>query len=990
MPIPPLKKRSYGYSEQPHSEEPRPNYEKPRSKTKKVLLFLWRALTKVIKILGRAVKWLFLKLFKNAKRDKKGFLKKIFLFGVIAFAVFFLFAVGTIFVLSRDLPDPDKLSDRNIAQSTKIYDRTGKHLLYEVYADEKRTLVELDQIPKNLINGVIATEDKKFYEHRGIRPLSLARAVFYGVFTSKRIGGTSTLTQQLIKNAILTNERKITRKLKEFILAIRLEQKYTKNQILKIYFNEIPYGSTNYGAQAAAQSYFGKDVSELNLQECATLAGLPQAPSTYLNNPEALLTRRNFVLKRMFQEGYITREEADAAQSEPLTLEKRYSDIFAPHFVLYVKELLVRQFGEQTVDTGGFKVITSLDWEKQQAAEKIISEEFKEGLLEAGADNASLLAMKPETGEILAMVGSRDFFDEEIDGQFNVATLGKRQPGSSFKPIIYAAAFEKGYTPETVLYDVLTNFSLSANSYTPENYDLKERGPVTMRQALQGSLNIPAVKTLYLVGLKQGIEFAERLGYSTMQERDFGLSLVLGGGEVKLMDHVRAYAVFANRGFFVEPASILKVEDSRGNTVFEFKNKNKNRVIDQTVADTLSSVLSDDASRAYMFGAGGTLTLKDRPVAAKTGTTNNYVDAWTIGYTPEIVAGVWAGNTDNRPMNKGYGGGRVAGQIWNKFMVESLKETPAANFTPPPPSTAEKPVLRGSEGGQITIKIDKMTGKIATEFTPEEFVEEKTYLQPHCILHYVDKDNPRGPVPEDPGQDPQYSVWENAIQDWVKRKKEKEPEWNPVFEDPPTEMDDVHSLDLVPELEIVSPKEGEVVFSRDIIATVKTSATRGVSRVNYQIDGKYVAVVSAPPFALNYFARDLEPGEHKITAVAEDDVGNRMIKEVNIILSAEENPPAVFWKNNSLRFLSDEFPITLFFEVRKPEMISAISFYAQKENGERFLISKTETFSPSENGSVSLLWQTEPEKGNWTIVPEVQLKTQQIFSGEKFNLQVVD
>jgi membrane peptidoglycan carboxypeptidase len=338
--------------------------------------------------------------------------------------------------------------------------------------------------------------------------------------------------------------------------------------------------------------------------------------------------------------------------------------------VLYVKEILTERFGEQVVDSGGLRVLTTLDWEKQKIAEEAVSS-TKNIFAEAGANNASLVAMDPKSGQILAMVGSRDFFDESIDGQFNVATQGLRQPGSSFKPIVYALAFDKGYTPDTLLFDVLTNFTVPGSGqkdYKPVNYDGKEHGVVTARTALQGSLNIPAVQMLYLAGPNNAIKIAERLGYTTLSEGDYGLSLVLGGGEVKLLEHTAAYGVFATGGVRHAATPILRVEDTKGEVLYEWKKGSGARVFPEETVATLSNVLSDDAARAFVFGAASTLTLPDRPVAAKTGTTNNYVDAWTWGYTPSLVAGVWAGNTDNTPLKPGFGGGRVAGTILNRFM----------------------------------------------------------------------------------------------------------------------------------------------------------------------------------------------------------------------------------------------------------------------------------------------------------------------------------
>ncbi len=903
--------------------------------------------------------------------------------GVVCFLILTIMVAWA----SKDLPNPDKLTDRQVAQSTKIYDRAGEHLLYEVFANQKRTLVNLDQIPKDLINGVVATEDTKFYEHKGVRPLSILRAIVYGILPGKRIGGTSTLTQQLVKNAILTNERSYARKIKEIILSLRLEQKYNKDQILKIYFNEIPYGSTNYGAEAAAQDYFGKHVSELNLQECATMAGLPQAPSKYLNNSDSLKKRRDFVLERMFEENYISREAADKARAEPMTLQRKFGDIIAPHFVLYVKGQLVEKYGEQTVDTGGLRVITTLDFEKQQAAEKAVKDAEKK-LDESQANNAALVALDPKTGQILAMVGSRDFSNKEIDGQFNVATQGKRQPGSSFKPVVYAAAFEKGYTPDTVLFDVSTNFAASGKEYRPQNYDMKERGPVVMRQALQGSLNIPAVQTLYLVGAKKGVEFAERMGYTTLSEGEFGLSLVLGGGEVKLLEHTNAYGVFANNGVFNEPASILRVEDKDGEILDEWKIKKENRVLDQKITATISGVLSDDAARAYVFGAGGVLTLPGRPVASKTGTTNNYRDAWTVGYTPSLVAGVWVGNTNNKEMKKGDGGSKLAAPIWKSFMIEALKNSPVEYFPAVPANDANKPILRGSTGGGVTLMIDKMTNKIATNSTPQEYIEQRTYVPAHSILYYVSKDDPRGPAPENPGDDPQYQIWENAIQDWVNMMKEKDSNWRIEFSEPPTEYDDFTSLELLPTLEILSPAPSSTLTSRQINVSIKAGASRGIKKVTYKIDNKYLGVITQFPFGFSEYVRWLESGDHVMSVTAEDDIGNKAEKIIGFTLNAPPEPPIVSWSYKNLTLQRESFPRMMILATFKLEQIKEVIIYLQKPGQTReALHTLAEPFNPI-NNQIGFDWKTSPDVGVYTLTTELKLKDGNMISGGEMVVEV--
>lgn len=993
MPIPNLKRRTYGYagdnnlrSGRTHGEDSSGHSRGPNNSWKDKLWIKVIILPFVIiGLFLRFLAWLWKKRPHLPAKVKKGIKARL---GWVILTLFvFGFLSSTILVAwaNKDLPDPDKLTDRKVAQSTKIYDRTGEHLLYEIYTDQKRTLVGLEDIPKNLVNGVIATEDAQFYKHKGVRLTSFIRAFVYGVIGKQRIGGTSTITQQLVKNAILTNERTLTRKLKEVILSLRLEQKYSKEQILKIYFNEIPYGSTNYGVEAASQSYFGKHVKDLNLQESATLAGLPQAPSTYLNNPTALKQRRDFVLRRMFEEGYITEEEKNRAQSEPLTLEKHYGDMQAPHFVLYVKDKLIEMFGEQLVDTGGLQVITTLDWDKQQVAEKIV-DNASSTLKQSDANNASLVAVDPKSGQILSMIGSRDFNNEGISGQFNVATQGRRQPGSSFKPIVYAAAFEKGYTPDTILWDVKTNFAVSGQAYEPQNYDLKERGPVSIRQALQGSLNIPAVEALYLVGPEKGVDFAERLGYTTLSEGEFGLSLVLGGGEVKLIDHVNAYAVFANNGVKNESASILKVTSADGDELYKWRQSKGEEILDPKITATISHVLSDDASRAYVFGAGGVLTLPDRPVAAKTGTTNNYVDAWTVGYTPSLVAGVWVGNTDNHPMKKGDGGSKLAAPIWHQFMVEALKNSPVENFPDLPANDAEKPILRGSTGGGITLKINRLNNRLATSFTPPDLIIERTYVPAHSILHYVSKDDPRGPVPEHPELDPQYHIWENAIQDWVKRNKAANPNWQISFEDPPTELDNTDSA-LLPSLEIISPASGSILSTRQLDIQVCVTAPRGVSRVSYKLDGRNLGAVRSYPFGLNYWARDLQNGTHILTVVAEDDLGSSVEKTVSFDLQAGEEEPAIYWHEASVTAKQSDFPRIFTLDYFKLEQISSLNIYSER-NGSRILLANINNFSNLFNNQIIFKWNDTPQSGNWTLVSEVILKNGGTRESGRLNVSV--
>lgn len=948
MPIPSLKTRSYGYltgREQPsNSKEP------------------WRKINK----------------------KKPIFSKKNIFLGLFAFVVVgFLSTTILVAWASKDLPDPDRLTDREVAQSTKIYDRTGTHLLYEIFADQKRTIVELSDIPKDLINGLIATEDKKFYEHRGIRPLSILKAQIQGIFSSQRTRGASTITQQLVKNAILTDERSYIRKIKEAILSIRIEQKYTKDQILKIYFNEIPYGSTNYGVQSAAQSYFGKNVKDLTLGESAALAGMPQSPSKFLNNPEAFTERRNLVLNEMYKDGYITKEQKEVAEAEELSIKKTKSNFDAPHFVMYVKQLLEDKYGATLVEKGGLRVITTLDWDKQQIADEVITgEEGKKILESADANNAALVALDPKTGQILAMVGSKDYNDDSINGQFNVAVQGKtRQPGSSFKPIIYAAAFEKGYTPDTILYDVLTNFNTGEGKpYIPTNYTLKEYGPLTMRQALDGSLNIPAVKTLYLVGGAQaGIDFAKRLGYTTLDNPEAegcGLALVLGCGGVTVLEHTNAFATFANNGVYNEPVSVLKVEDNTGKVLEEWKKEKGREVIKPELAATISNVLSDDSARAFIFGTGGVLTLPGRPVAAKTGTTNLYKDAWTVGYTPNLAVGIWTGNTQNTSMKSGSSGSMLAARLWNMFMKKAVKGMPVEQFPPAPKNTAEKAVLRGSSSGGVTLKVNKITGKLVSSSTPENLIEERTYIQPHEILQYVDKNNPRGPMPEHPENDPQYYAWEKGIQEWIMRKQESDPTWIPNFGEPPTEYDDAYSIELIPSLEVLSPKSGEVLTSRTIHTNITVSAPRGVSQVIYKLDGVYVGVERNSPFNLSYTADSLDRGHHTLTVIVEDDIGNRIEQNIPFSLEAESVSAGVKFSQRSYSIKRDNFPFSLLLTYQKIEDLKKIIISFSPLNGgeKKKIIELTEFTNSIFNNQLTITWSDPPAAGSYTVIAEIITK----------------
>lgn len=663
-------------------------------------------------------------------------------------SVVFLFAM-------TEIPEVETVHVDRLPQSTAIYDRTGEVLLWEVHGEEKRTVVPFDQISRHLKNATIAIEDDSFYAHRGVRPLAIVRAALMDIFTGAKQGG-STITQQVVKNTLLSSERTIARKIKEFVLALKLEQIKSKDDILSLYLNSIPYGSNLYGAEAASKAFFGVSTKDLSVAQAAYLAALPKAPTYYSphgNHRAALEERKNTILKRMRDLGFITTEEYDHAKDEEVlfTPPSRFG-ITAPHFVMYVREMLAERYGEDTIEREGLKVITTLDAKLQAAGEDVVAAFVPENEKKFNASNAGLIAIDPKTGDILAMIGSRDYFDTEREGNFNI-TLAKRQPGSTFKPFVYATAFQKGYTPNTVLFDVQTQFDArGGEEYMPENYDHVFRGPVTMREALAQSINVPSVKTLYLAGIADSLKTARAVGIKSLTDPfRYGLTLVLGGGEVSLLELTSAYGVFAQDGIRAEPRAILRIEDAQGN-VLEKATIKKERALDESVARLINDILSDNQTRAPAFGVASPLYFPASPaggpdydVAAKTGTTNDSRDAWVIGYIPAISIGAWAGNNDNTPMVKSVAGFIIA-PLWHEFMKQALTLYPAEQFPASPVLNPIKPILNGewqSINGTSTV---------------------------HSILHWVNKNDPQGPYPEHPEEDPQYLLWEEPIRKWAERQ----------------------------------------------------------------------------------------------------------------------------------------------------------------------------------------------------------------------------
>ena len=679
----------------------------------------------------------------------------------LAFAFTFFVSLGLAIAgytyIAASLPAPEELQTRSFAfASTKIYDRNGG-LLYEVFDPQggRRTLVPLERISPYLRQATIATEDKHFYQHPGVDPIGIARAVWQNVTEKSIVSGASTIPQQLARTVFLSPEervqRTLSRKIKEAVLATEITRRYSKDAILEIYLNTIYYGNLAYGVEAAAETYFGKTAAELSLAEAALLAGLPQSPAIYdpFTNPEAAKARQSIVLGLMAEEGYITPAQAEAARSEELQFVAQRTDIRAPHFVTYVRQLLEQKYGSAVLYQGGLQVYTTLDPRLQGIAERVAREQIA-ALADKHVTNASLVAIRPGSGEILAMLGSVDFFNPEIDGQVNVA-MRLRQPGSAIKPVTYVTAFEKGWTPATLIMDVPTEFPDGANRpYKPTNYDEKFHGPVLVRTALGSSYNIPAVKTLQYVGLPAFLEMAHRLGINSLNRPDYGLSLTLGGGDVTLLELTGAYAVFANGGRRVPPVAVLRIVDNYGRVIEEYQPPEGQEVILPQHAYLITSILSDNEARTPAFGPNSVLKLS-RPAAVKTGTTNDWRDNWTIGYTPDLVTGVWVGNSDNTPMAH-ISGVTGAGPIWHNFMEEALAEAPPREFTRPegietieicadsgtiPSPVCPRKKLEIFAAGQgplgpehdihQMVRIDRTTGQLATEFCPESLVEEKYF-----------------------------------------------------------------------------------------------------------------------------------------------------------------------------------------------------------------------------------------------------------------------
>ncbi len=759
------------------------------------------------------------------------------------------------------LPDFKSFGDRKTIQSTKIYDRTGQIMLYDLNQDIKRTDIAFDAMGTNIKNATVAIEDSGFYEHSGIKITSILRAVIVNLLHGKFSQGGSTITQQVIKNTVLTSQKSITRKLKEWMLAVKLDREMGKEQILALYINGAPYGGSIYGVEEASKIYFDKEPTDLTIAESAYLAAIPNAPTYYSpfgKHKDALEARKNLVLSREHELKFITDAEYAAAKAETVTFQpQQTTGIKAPHFVFFIKDYLVDKYGEDMAVNGGLKVITTLNYGMQARAEEIAKRYALANETKYQASNAAIVAIDPKTGQILTMVGSRDYFDKNIDGNYNIATA-HRQPGSSFKPFVYATGFNMGYTPDTVLYDTPTEFnpdcppsatSTKSTCYNPANFDGRYRGPMTVRNALAMSINIPGVKMLYLVGINNAIKTAEDMGITSLKTAaTYGLTLVLGGGEVRLLDMTSAYGVFATNGLRHPATGILSVSNNSG-TVLESFADSPEQVLPKQTALEISEILADNAARTPEFGANSSLYVKNYDVAVKTGTTNDYKDAWIIGYTPALVVGAWVGNNDNKPMARQISS-ILSAPMWHEFIAGELAKIPDERFEKPAPydDPTLKPILRGLWQGNESFVIDTVSGGLATALTPKETQKEKVITNVHDILYWVNKSDPTGPMPGNPASDGQFTNWEYSAQNWWSGHAGNYP--FVTLAEKPTFTDTVHTEATRPTVAIITPIAGtHYAGSSELTIAISLSGPSPLRKADYYLNDIYLGTSTNGTFS---------------------------------------------------------------------------------------------------------------------------------------------
>ncbi len=791
-----------------------------------------------------------------SQAQRKLFWVKVVRFGALAFIGAVALGIVAFFVLfayySRQLPKPGEVV-RKTGFSTQLMDREGK-FLYDLYSDERRTPVKIDQIPEHVRQATIATEDKDFYKHQGFDLLTVVRIPYNYIFKQGRVVGGSTLTQQLVKIVLLTNERSLTRKFKEFVLSMQIERTFTKDEILEMYLNEIPYGGTAVGIGTAAEVYFNKSVSDLSVLEGAILAGLPQRPSAYSpyagktdENGELLWKiRTRGVLRRMMEDGYLTELSYEQALTDLdlVQFSGKEVNIEAPHFVFYVRDQLAEMYGEENVDNAGYKVTTSLDLDLQQKSQQIVYDEI-EKVKNVNITNGAVMVMNPRTGEIIAMVGSKEFNSKEIDGQFNVAVDGFRQPGSSIKPVTYLMLLRQGYTPASILADVPTTFveDSKQKAYEPNNYDGKFRGPVSLRNALGSSLNISAVKAVAIVGLPSFLDQAYQMGFVTLEStpenlRNFGLAVTLGGAEVHLINTATAYSSFANGGTRVEPVSILKVEDKNGRVIYEHKNVPGPTVMSPEESFLINHILSDNNARAIAFGTRSLLNINPN-VAVKTGTTNDQRDNWAVGWSSEILVGAWVGNNDNSAMKSVASGVSGATPIWRQIMLAAIESDKYGTPDWEVPSGVEQVEVDAISGYPAHDEFPKKTEYVIKGTLPAlpdmihtklKLCRGENKLATDAKIASGDYEEKEFIVmkEEDPVSKDGVNRWQDAIAIWANAQEDGR------FK-PPTEYCGGGQSDIYVELK--QPGNERTYEGEDIEVEIKADSGDGIEKIELWVNG---------------------------------------------------------------------------------------------------------------------------------------------------------
>lgn len=803
-----------------------------------------------------------------------------------------LVVVGTVVMVmalmwfSKDLPTPNKVV-RVDGYASQIFDRNGE-LIYQVYRDANRTPATWEQIPDYLKNATVAVEDKDFYKHQGFDPLAPLRIV-KNVFYFRKLTGGSTLTQQLVKNVLLNSDVSVTRKIKEFILAVQIEAKYKKSEILLMYLNEAPYGGSAWGVETASKQYFGKSVKDLNLTESVILAGLPQRPSVYSpfsKTPTAYVARTQHVLNRMVEDGYISEDIA----KETMIDAKNYkffdnkSAMVAPHFVFWIKDQLAKKYGEDVVDGGGLKITTTLDIKIQQQAQQIVSDEVDKAA-SLGISNGAALILDPTNGQVLAMVGSRGYSSDKTDGKFNVVTQGLRQPGSSIKPVTYLTAIKRGYTAASMIIDAPVTFSggQGQKDYSPQNYNGKFNGPMSLREALGNSINTTAVKTLANVGLENMLTQAYAMGFSTLEPtsenmKKFGLSVTLGGGDVKMIDLASAYCAFANGGSRVDPIGVLKVEDRSGRVLEQFQSVPGSQVMSPQEAFIISNILADNSARQLTFGAVNGLTISGYQMAVKTGTTNDKRDNWVVGWTPNLLVTAWVGNNDNSPMGKVASGVSGATPIWKKITLAALPTRPKQDF--PVPNQI------------ISLEVDKLSGYPSHDGFPSKTDYFIDGTQPkvddpiHLKLKVCKSGSGLAPPEDvsnnnydskeyiklredDPVSHDGRNRWQEGIDGWIAQQSNKD------IYNPPSDFCRGGGLLAV---NFDSPNDQSTV-GNDVSIKIKTDGLKKVTEVKLWIDGTDKQTWNDKPFETT---QNLPNGPHTLKIKATDKDGNTSEKEIKI------------------------------------------------------------------------------------------------------------